>query len=806
MRQYAWGRYGSTMLISAATLIFEITLTRLFSLAEWYHLAFLSIAVALLGNAAGGTILALLGRTRRWRLFPWWGWGFPLSLAGAYVLFNALPFDSYQFAWDPRQLGYLALQYLGLVVPFGFSGLCLAQWLALYPQETPQLYGANLLGSALGSLSLLGLLPLLGGEGTVMAAVSLAALAAILVEVGWTQQRSPLSSLRQGTAWAMAVAGLVLATTRPAWLQLHLSPYKSLSQHLAAGARQVVSRWNTFSRVDVVESERIHSAPGLSLLYQGQLPPQHGVLVDGDNLSPITRRQGEADEAFLAYLPSAVPYRLRTGASVLILRPRGGLEVAAAVAGGARRIVAVESNPLVARVVGERYALWTGNLYHLPQVTWRIEEERSALERLQERFDIVLIALSEGYHPLTSGSYSLTENYLYTVEAASCALRRLTPHGLLVLTRWLQDPPSECLRAAGLVVSALEREGLGDAAQHLLAFRSWSTMTILASPSPFAQADIAAFLQTCAELGYDPVWFPGMGPELANRYNILPRPVYYEALRDLLLTPDRRAFYRAQEYDVTPPTDDRPFFGHYFRWRQVPAILRQWGKTWQPFGGSGFLLVWALLVFSLVAAGLLIGLPLIHRPRELAPIRWLGRMVLYFASLGLAYLLIELPLMQQLILYLGQPTLSLILTLSALLLFSGLGSLNAGRFALRPVLIALLGLAALYPFLLRALLSATLQLALGGRIVLALVCLAPLGFLMGMPFAGGMRRAEEMLPGIIPWLWAINGGASVVSSILATLLALAGGFRLVWSVAGLCYLCALAAFWPLSGKPSARRA
>lgn len=795
--------YAGIVLVSSATMMLEVALTRLFAVSEWYHFAFLSVSVAMLGYGSSGTILSLLPQNLRRRLPLLLGIVFPLSILACYLLVNTVPFDSYQLAWDSRQVLYLAIYYLSLVVPFAASGLIVSFYLSVMPEQTGPLYAANLVGSALGSAGLLVAMSLLGAERTIMAITGLAALGTTSI---LSATNAPACRRVMWMTVALVAVCTGLAWFPPHWMTLRLSPYKTLSYALQIpGAHLAYQRWNAYSRIDVVESQRLHSAPGLSLTFAGRLPPQYGMTVDGANLSPISRRTTDADVAFLDYLPSSLPYKLRPQASALILRPRGGMDVAVALHLGAKRVVAVEDNPLIVHVVRDRYAEFTGCLYRDPSVTVSTEDPRGALQRTDQQFDIVQFSLTDTYHPLTSGAYSLAENHLYTVEAATLALRRLNEGGLLVLTRWLQDPPSETLRTGALVVTALERSGVEDPGKHLVALRSWSTMTLLASPSPFARADIDLIRETCQALGYDLVYYPGMEPEEANRHNLLPQPVYHTAFDDLLSSRDRRALYQSAFYDVSPPTDDHPFSGHYFRWRQIPQILAQLGKTWQPFGGSGFLLVLAALAMAILATAMLVLLPLLWAPKGQgqAPHRW--RYLTYFAALGLGYLLVEMPLMQHFILYLGQPALAFAVVLSALLLSSGLGSLLASPARLRVALPTLIVCIVVYPLVLRGLFARSMQMGLPARITIASASLVPLGTLMGMPFPGGLRRVGDASPGLIPWIWAINGGASVIGSILATVVALSGGYRLVLQLAAACYLAATLAFWGLVANKSESR-
>jgi hypothetical protein len=795
--------YAGIVLISAATLLFELALTRVFALIEWYHLAFLSVSVALLGYAASGTWLSLRPQTsaRRW---PWVALAFPLSIWGAYHAINTIPFDSYQLMWSRRQILYVAIYYLSLVVPFALAGYLLAHWLTASGRQGHRIYAANLIGSGLGSLSLAVAMPTLGGEGATALAGTVGALGAMILLVHSPSRYRRTQCVAAGL---LAILGVCMSLFPPAWWHLRLSPYKGLSYALQpAGARQAYQAWNTYSRVDVVESAQIHSAPGLSLNYAGRLPPQHGLTIDGDNLSPLSRRLTAADAAFLNYLPSAFAYRLVPEAKALIIQPRAGLDVAMALQAGAKQIQVVEDNDLVVHVVRDLYGPFSGNLYQDPRVTVQVESGRTALARSAEAFGIIQFSLSESFHPLAVGTYSLGENYLYTIEAVTTALGHLEPGGILVITRWLQDPPSESVRAAALTIAALEQAGIAETGRHLLAYRSWSTLTLIASPTAFSDGAVGELRAFCEELGYDLVFYPNMPRAEANRYNRLPAPLYYDALRRLMDQESRAQALADSLYDISPPSDNRPFFGHHFRPRQIPQIMRQLGRSWQPFGGSGFLLVLLLLIFAILASMILIAIPMVVSGERL-PARQASPIVGYFFALGLAFMLIEMPLMQQFILYLGQPAYSFIVVLAGLLIASGSGSIYSQRISLRYALMLLVILALGYPFFLQWLFTRTIGWPLVTRVPLALLCLVPIGFLMGIPFAGGLARLAETRGNLVPWVWAINGGASVIGSILATVLALSRGYRFVLAVAACCYLIALGIYWlPSKGmwRPSGR--
>jgi spermidine synthase len=827
--------YLGVFLLSAATLVLEIALTRLFAVAQGYHFAFMAVSIALLGFGASGSALALRppkaspDKHAPGRLPIVAAGLFAASCLGGYLLVNTLPFDAYTIGWERRQLAILLADYLALTVPFFFSGLVVGALLSRLPEHTNRLYAANLAGSGAGCLLVVAALPLVGGAGVVVLATLLGLLAAVVF--AW-----PASGTRQAATDQRRLAALLLAlcllpagllARPPAWLDVRMSPYKSLSQVLRfPDARLLSTRWNAYSRVDVVQSSAIRSAPGLSLSYQRLLPPQYGVTVDGDNLRPITAlrpadlatpNDPTSAAAFTADLPAALAYGLRPGARVLVLEAGGGLDVLAALQHGARSVVAVEPNPLVVAAVRERDAVYDDR-----RVTVVAENSRSYLRRTPEQFDIIQLSLSESFQAVTSGAYSLAENYLFTRESFADAYDHLAPGGLLVVTRWLQLPPSEELRAAAIAVAALEQAGVHDPARQLVAFRSFQTMTLLVQQGEFTADELAAVRRFCEQRLFDLVALPGLTPGEANRYNVLRDDAYYHTFAQLL-SQERNSLLAGYAYNVTPATDDQPFFFHYFRWGQTPAILQSLGRTWQPFGGGGYLVLVALLVLALAASIVLIVMPLALRRgvkisksanQQIGDLRFADLrfpLFAYFSCLGLGYLLVEIPLMQHFILFLGQPTYAFSTVLFALLVFSGLGSLVAGagggkgevgrgRGVLLLALATLVALILIYLVALPLVFRALLGQGLVVRLVASILALAPLGFLLGVPFPSGIALVNKIAPDLIPWVWGVNGCASVIASIGAALLAVSFGFSWVLLAAAASYAAAMGAIAPLATR------
>ena len=812
--------YLGIALISVAMLLLELALLRLFAVQQFYHFAFMAISLALLGAGASGSLLSVWPR----RLAPAvLCLAFGLVTLGAYLVINYLPFDSFSIAWDRRQVFYLAIYFLAAAAPFLFVGLLVGGELmaAGSGAGSHRVYGANLIGSALGSVASLPALAAFGGEGVVVLAIILGSAAGLLFSriapaaaMDWKSRHGVTTAALIG----LVVTGVVTLIRPPGLLAQQLSPYKTLSTlSQALDARHVLTEWSATARVDVVESSTIHVMPGLSLLSPAGPPPQAGLMLDGDNLMPITGLSPVAAQAAVLadHLPIGLAYRLQPRGRTLVIEAGTGMDVLLALAAGAERVTAVEENELIIETVRDEYRDFTGGLYSDPRVAV-VNQSGRVFVRQPDRddYDVVIVALTDPHRPVTSGAYSLTEDYVYTVGAFADYLQALDEDGLLLVTRWLQTPPSEDARTFGTLAAALDRRGL-EPADHLAAFRSLRTMTIVAGRRPLSTDAIETVRAFLSQRNFDGVYYPGIRPDEVNRYNLLPEPVYHNLFMDILRDP--AATYDQYRFDIRPPTDNHPFFFHYFKWRQTPEILATLGLTWQPFGGSGFfVLVALLLLVALASAVFILGPLLFWRDRNL-PQRarraqrrnlmsptssaslavspfWRLRVFIYFACLGLAFLFVEIPLAQRFILVLGQPVTALAVVLFTVLLFSGLGSLTLRRWSLARGLALLVLLILVYPLLLEPVAALALRWPEGVRLILTVLVIAPLGYLMGLPFAGGLRYVEAYDPALVPWAWAINGSFSVISAVLAVMVALSWGFSAVLWLGAVAYAGALFAF------------
>ncbi len=528
-------------------------------------------------------------------------------------------------------------------------------------------------------------------------------------------------------------------------------------------------------------------------------------------MSAIARFDG--DLAKLAYLDgqtASLPYRLLTAPDVLVLGAGGGEEVLRALYHGAGKVTAVELDKHMAELVMTEAGDFSGRLYGRAEVDLHIAEARSFVARSAARYDLIQLALVDSFSAAAAGVVALNESTLYTVEAFEAYLDRLKPGGLLAVTRWLKLPPRDSLKLVATVAEALENRGVKDAAARIALIRGCKTSTLIVKHGPLADTDLAAIRTFAAERAFDIAWLPGLAEAEANRFNKLDAPHFYLGAR-ALLGEGRDEIFGDYKFALKPATDDRPYFFNSFKWAALPELLDLGAGGGLAHVEWGYVILTATLVQAALAGGVLILLPLWAGRAGRAAAGGAGawgraRLVGYFLALGLGFMFVEMAFIQRFTLFLGHPLYAIAVVLAAFLVFAGLGSGYAERlvawFEARTgwplgataIIAALVLIAGIYLGVLPVLLNALLPWPEGARIALAVALIAPLAFVMGMPFPIGLARIAREAEGLIPWAWGINGCASVVSAVLATLLAIHIGFAAVLGCAIFIYLFAAAMF------------
>ena len=775
-------------LLAGSLLMTELSLTRIFSVTMYYHFAFMAISIALFGLSASGVYVFLMHD--RWKDVPTGRLlsthAFAYTIGTAVALF-VLVHLRVGLSYTPSNIAVMSLVYLLSAVPFFLGGATISLAISRLSANINAVYAADLLGAGAGCLLLMPALNILGAPNAIVVSAIMGAVAGALMGGGGIPQR-------WRTVMGIAVPLIVVTAL---YGNFDVSTTKGHEGHPV-----LFSKWNSFSRIGVYEQP--YGAWSLSERYTGPLPDSRLMDIDSAAGTQILKFGGNLkDVSYLQYELTALGYRLYGAPdapppapfSALVIGTGGGRDLLSALVFGASSVDGVEINPIIVNdVMRDRFADYSGRVYEHPNVSVAVEDGRSYVRRSSKQYDIIQASLVDTWAATAAGAYALSENSLYTVEAFEDYLDHLTDRGVLSVSRWVFDG----LRLISLAQEAGARRGWNPA-DRLAIIQQDKVATFLLKKTPFTPQEVQTLADAADHLGFAVLYLPG-------------RPVQtFGDNRDdyarLLLAPDRHAFYHQYPLDVTPTTDDRPFFFNTTRLRNhsfVAPVLRLFGVhverpinpgAWATGGLTALLVL--LAISSLLIVLFIVG-PLAVTSRGTLGTGWFPTLA-YFACLGGAFMLIEVALLQRFVLLLGHPVYSLTVTLFSLLLGTGLGSMLSRRvgdavlrrFATMACL-AVAVVALLWGSVLPSIVQAAIGWPLALRIVLAVALMTPAGMVMGIPLPAGVRLLAASRPQLVAWAWGMNGALSVLGAILAVFIAMNWGFSVTLLCGAIVYALAAA--------------
>jgi len=749
--------FAGIFLIALSGLVLEVSITRIFSAAIWYHFAFVAVSVALVGLGASGLVVQHRVKKLKGK------WAENLTIYSAWGIAIFVPITLFVMHALASQVIYLPLFMILFSVPFFLVGIIISAAFNAFASVAGRLYAADLIGASAGALLVVLFLVLTGGEGATLIVGLIAAIGGtIFSRIAKNTKKTVVSLMFVAFALSLILlnhATQIFAIPTDPTAQKDLPIY--LREH--PGSKIVKTEWNSFSRIDVVEG----GAGGEGLVAK--------VFIDGGAGTNIISWDGKTESrqelsTWMQYLP----FKMMQDPKVLVIGSGGGRDVVASLVSGSKDVTSVEINPIIYETV-KSYGDRAGNVYSHEYVRSYVDEGRSFITRSSEKYDIVYVPFVDTWASVSSGGLSVSENFLYTLQGFQQYYDHLTDTGKIVTVRWLIDAP----RFISTYAKLLEQNGIpqDQLDRHLIMVTSDSytqdpsvTMVIF-SKSPFTDEEIRFFSQSFSQYGYKPILVPGQ---------IMREP--YSALLNGQINLDQ--FYNMFETKVYPVTDDNPYFLSFEK--PLPGVVEV-----LLYASVGIVAIFLLVPFAWMKR---------RREEEVGTKRseiGIATMIPYFAALGMGFILIELALLQKLILLMGNPTMTFALLLFTLLISSGAGSLLSARIAknnmknLVFIIGGIAGLGILYFLFLPPIIYSTIAEPIEAKAAVSIAILAPIGFLMGMPLPTGMRLLKVHRPDYIPWMWAVNGAFSVLGAVLAIALGIMYGSSLAMILGILIYLVAL---------------
>ncbi len=757
-QQPDWHDYVSIFLVSCAVMFYQIALTRVLSVVVWYHFAFLTISMVMLGLGAPGVWFALARNPLRYLRVL-------LLASGIAVPVSVMLVVKLGAAMLANNVLNIVLFVLPATLALG-GVICLLLMKASGAAIT-KMYGVDLLGAGLGAVTVIPLMHVIPTP-LLAAGVGFLPLICLALRPGGMRRAASLCMLLLAGA---VVQGDAFQITRS----------KDYDERVV---RPVYEDWSPIARITIFD-ETFHvlaehqsgfSWGRGSMFPEGETLPQYWLEQDGSAGTSISKFSGDIGRmGHLFYDVTTVGHQLRPPQSVAIIGAGGGRDILSALLAGATEIDAVELNSHTIDAVSTRFGEFTGDIYHAPGVHAVASDGRSHLTHTRKSFDLIQISLIDSWAASAAGAFALAENSLYTVEAFELYGSRLSEAGLISTSRWMTEMP----RLIVLADAALREMGIDETRDHMVIVSAESVGTLLTSERPFGADELERLREICEKRGFVQLYpvAPGAAP---------PNPFIAATVHQGLAPLAEFGF------NVAPPTDDSPYFFHMLSPFSLPDDLSVEiaAVTGMSLNLQSTYLLRLVMWGVAVAAIALFMLPFLARLRKAGraePWPHLLRATTYFAMIGFGFMLIENVLVQRFVLYLGHPSYAMTVIIASLLLGMGVGSANAemlgvGRLKRYGVLMpaAVLGLVLVLP----GLFTTTLGLPLALRVLISGSILVPLGAVLGVFFPLGMLRFGDSAK---PWYWAINGVFGVVASVLSLALSMEIGFAAVGVVAALGY-------------------
>jgi predicted membrane-bound spermidine synthase len=756
---------------SLGALLLEISYTRIFSFKVFYYFTYLIIGIGLLGVGCGGIAVATSDRLRRAlpeRVIPIASFAGGLSVLVSYLIIAPIQLNIADKTTGFAEIATLVFVALLLTASFFAVGLVLSTILGQNPEQSQKLYAADLFGAALGCTLAVPLVSTLTPPRTV-------ALAGFVIAAAGLR-------LARGTRWLMAagIAALVVLAIPVATGFGLIDPVVAKSKSYEDFRREklvLYSKWSPVFRIDVA------SHP----FYPGDV---FLVFHDGQPGSGIRRFDGSFERfEYLKKDPRALPFEvLPKEPKVLIIGAAGGHEVVASLFFKAGHVTGVELNPATYGLLTTVYANLTGHLAENPRVTLLNGDGRWFMKQTNEKFDLIWFVAPDSYAAMnaaTSGAFVLSESYLYTTEMVKVSLRHLTDQGV-VCTQFgelaFDRKPNRTTRYLTTARAAFAESGISNFPNHVMVssapgFPPFRELAVLLGKSEFTPAQAEAFTRQSQRIDAGSVHYvPGTEPAATPISSAIQLP-----------DAELKTYLEKYPYQVGPVRDDAPFFWHFARFRDAIFAPIQ-GSVIDHEDSIAEQVTLAFLAVVIVLAAVFLLLPLVTIRKAWGEMPHKAASAVYFASLGIGFMFIEVAVMQKLTLLLGYPTYALSVTLFGLLLSSGFGSYLSSRYqGTRSKLLAMalggLSLVVLLAIVaLPSLIDAFVGRALALRIFVAMFIIAPAGLSLGVFMPLGLRtvsRLTDRSREYVAWVWAINGFFSVIASILSTILAMVVGFRVL---------------------------
>lgn len=820
-------KLSALFFFSIGLIAYELFVMRVFSVGSWSNFGSMIISTALLGFGIAGTLLTFVHKKIKATPNKWFSLTALATMPAMVLCFvaaQAIPFNPTFVGVDGWQLVWIGAFYLIYSIPFFLGALFIGISFMVLSSQMHKLYFWNMCGSGLGGLVIICFMFFLPTRMLLLPILLMIFVAAVLCVLRFDREEKRVHIKK---SYLIALPAALLFSLCVFLLAGNIRVSNSKAIFYARNYKDSVvasTIYGPAGEMHVFKSSYFHSAPGMSMNASQDIEsvpkqPFCGLYLDGNGPIVIMGEALPEEAVFLDYLPVTAPYVVKEKPDVLLVNLGGGINIEVAKHNNASAVTVVEPNPEIIRLYRDDpfVSSFTGFRLQNQHIKVITGEPRAFCVQNRELFDIVEISLIDSVGLSQSGGYAVQENFTYTKEAIKEYMFSLKKDGILSITVWDRlKPPRNVVKILSTVVASLKDQRDGNPGEQLFVFNYLnSTATVLIKKTPFTQDEIIRLKEFTDKLSMSLIYYPGMPAmeadlqQLVNYYyswftdepeRVKNKPEYVEPAQFYhttlltMLAGRQEELYTKYLFDVRPMSDDKPYYSVFLKPEslglfldQLPAVSEEWG----------YLLLLAVLILSVIFGALIILLPLAGRWRELfSSQRGTAGVIVYYACLGLGYMLIEMFLIQRLVFFLSNPMISVSIVITAMLIISGIGSICSSYLAQSKKKIVRLAVAGIvlsvvfYIFGLTPLLSAVLGIPFVLKIIVVVLIIAPAAFFLGMPFPNGLSALSQSKPRLLPWAWGMNGALSVTGAVLGRLLSVSFGFQTVLITAIVVYITA----------------
>lgn len=767
---------ASTIVISN-----QLVLIQYLSYQQWYNFASIVISLALFGFGISGLIVSKLKRKTLEEvnkaihiILLASSFSIPVSIFMEKFFIGS--FDSYLVFFDLSESLKFFLIIFNYSIPFCLLATLIGLIFTISAAKIGTLYFFNLTGSGIGGIIAVYLLWQFDPQKIYLInglIISILGLGFYFVN---RQEKNLFLQIINLLILVLNVLSLIIK------IENHPSQFKSLARIKNFPDTKTILQQNSpYGKIEIVNSSLLRYSPGLSLSYTEEISPSDAIFINAELAGLIVQKKNNSNFNFLRSSTLNLPFAVQHIKKILVLNSIGNIEIQRALINEVEEIFVTEKNPLLFQIISSQI-----NEEHKCKLRFINEDPRVYLEKSNVKFDLIFYPVIEpvGY---SAGLYSVQEKYLFTKEAFQKVYERLNSNGYFAISCYIDNPLKTFLKLLNLITTIQNSDKSKINKQQIIAIHNWNTITILVKKGEFSRTEIFDAEKFALKNQFDFLIHPYRNG--SQKFNLVIDPQTYYLI-DYTLN-GKYELLKNYAFNLFPSIDDKPYFSNFILPSKIKIYLDQMNLRNITYSELGFFLIWLALVMGIVFSLVLIilalkGIKINSKVMKL-------NLLIYFSTIGFAFMLMEISLIQKFTLVFSSDILSISFIISLLLVSSGIGSYISQKFLgfdnrIQKLFVLIFIIQIIFLVFSNEITSLLMEFSGNSKYLISGLIIFPIGFLVGIPFPIGIRKFSIEDENAVPFAWAINGSFSVLGSVSAMIFLINFGFKITFFISAFLYL------------------